>query len=166
MVLELRQLKSYFGMELAASVEYRIEERRLEKLSTLQAYLENPHFFDPELAAERLLPYASKNVMTNQIRDIVMRLFNEEDEKDEETEQIPTGGTKESEQIVSPLPPKRKKSQELRDFKESRKNKTVSPGSSVTTSAKALTAIKNDMKTFELKGKRPEMLDQVSIVAK
>ena len=63
----------------------------------------------------------------------------------------------------NPQPPKRNKSQELREFKESEVMRAPdpSPESFTSSSSRVLAAIRNAMKTYEAERKRPEMLDKV-----
>ena len=170
MIKELRKLSTHIGMTLTTSVEDRIHERRQTKLSTLQAYLEDPHFLDSEMDVDRILLYATKSNITTLARDIYMRLFKEEEqsiqpepvqpEEEAENPHEEDSGTME----MSPQPPKRKRSQDLREFKA--KKPQSDAGIFISSSIRVLNAIKSNMKTYEASGKRPHMLDQVMVMHK
>ena len=168
MIRELRKLDTEFGMALTASVEKRINERRLAGLSTLQAYLENPQFLDHTIGEPKLLEYANKTAITTLIKDIYMRLFmdeedNEEGEEEDSDEENSQEGNSGTDAEMGPTPPKRSRSNELREFKAARTTTFTSATLRKSTSSRVLAAIKSEMKVFETNGKRPEMLDKVSI---
>ena len=167
MVKELRKLETNFGIDLAASVEYRINERRLAALSTLQAYLENPHFIAGSLDDPRVLTYANKTAITTLAKDIYIRLFGREDIDEEVIEENSHEGNSGSDADATPPPPKKSRSfdrsNDLRDFKATRTSGYTPAPIRTTSSSRVLAAIKSDMKYFEANGKRPEKLDQVTI---
>ena len=157
MIKELRKHETEFAIELTASVEKRIKERRQVKHATLLAYLENPNFLHASVQFDKVLPYSSKADITKLMKDLYIRLFggpSEEEQSQEPERETP---------IPAPQPPKRTKSQELREFKESEVNKAPdpSPEAFTSSSSRALAAVKSAMKTYETERKRPEMLDKV-----
>ena len=166
----MRKLDSGFGIALTASVEDRIKQRRQVKLSTLIAYLEDPKFLDVGMTFDRVLPYSSKTTITTLTKDVYIRMFY--DHEGPADQNVPgensDGPSTEQSQTVSetepqPQPPQRRKSQDLRDYKAAKKKRPNSIADSFTTSStRVKKAIENEMKTFELTGKRPEMLEKAS----
>ena len=156
MITELEKLESTFAEDLKSSLWDRINERRQIKLSTLLAYLQNGNFFDASNGFDRRLSYASKTAITTLAKDIYMRLFHEETTDPVVTEHEETSGTTED---PEPVPPKRSRSQELRDKKA--KKAQGPPDMSITSSTRVLNAIKKGMQSFEAEGKRPPILEKV-----
>ena len=156
MIKELQALNSDFAKELTTSVKDRIDERRQPKLSTLLAYLNDPHFLDASKSWGRVLSYANKTAITTLAKEIYMRLFHEE--QDEASNEGPQD-SQEPVDSTGPTPPKRTRSQELRDHKSKKPDGTTI--SFTTSSTRVLNAIKTDMKSFEFTGTRPRMLEQV-----
>ena len=155
MLKELRKLTSTISIELEASLEKRIKERRQPKLATLLAYLEDPGFFDASNSFDRVLQYASKTAIITVAKDIYMRLYNEEKNSVSPESTAELGASTDDPQ---PTPPKRKPSDSLRDYKTVPK---VDAGSSLSSSNDVKKAMEKAFKYFESTGERPRMLEQV-----
>ena len=153
MVKELREQETDFGIELATSVENRIHQRRQVKHATLLAYLENPIFLHASVQFDKVLPYSSKTAITALMKDLYIRLFGEEKQSEEPANEAVTPNAGEDADLT-PQPPKRNKSQELREFKELEVMRAPDPSpesftSSSSSSSRVLAAIRNEMKTWK-----------------
>ena len=164
MIKDLRKLTSPFAARLTPQVEHRVNERRLKVAATLLGYLENPGFLKEK---NRVLPSASKTEITELMRDLYLRLFIEKEPEENGGQNPPEEDPEEI--FEPPPPPKRSRSNEKREqLKEKRtRDMTMSrhePEATCITPATLLTALKNNMKEYEVEKKRPEKLQQVQLI--
>ena len=76
MLNKLNQQNTDFAKEICAALEKRIKQRRLQDVSSLLAYLEDPHFLVPTIHSTRFLQYTTnKDVLAKLARDLILRLF-------------------------------------------------------------------------------------------
>ena len=162
-------MDSTFALRLLTQVEKRIDERRLKVAATLLAYLEDPSFLEQE---DLILSYGSKYDIAKLARDMWLRLFQVKkptpaiESPVSDMEDAPDGV--ESESIDSPPPksdshpPTKSDSNDFKDKMEVKKAKRKKRGpTSGLSSTSLLTAIKQDMKEYEVTGERSEKLDKV-----
>ena len=119
-----------------------------------------------------LLPYATKPEIAKLARDLYLRLYQPErpaDVNEADMEDVSDGGQSESmddppidDNVALPIPPKRSDSKDFRDKMEQKKQKRKK-GAPTTglPSTTLLTAIKQEMKEYEVTGVRSEKLDKV-----
>ena len=150
---ELKQLKGVFASLLLEKVEKRINERRLPKLSTLLAYLEDPCFFE-ELVTETVsLEYATLDDVVLTAKDLYLRLYPSKSPISQSQ-----GNTDDTADPDDPPPPKRSRSEELKNVLVGKKKK-----SDMYMSARrgGLSDIEQELILYHATGKRGVCLDKL-----
>ena len=163
MIKDLRKLNSPFAARLTLQVELRVNERRLKVPATLLGYLENPSFLKEK---NRVLPSASKTEIAELMRDLYLRLFIEKKPDENEGQNPPVEDPEFADDEEMPPPPKRSRSNEKREQLKEKRTRDMTmtknePEATCVTPASLLTALKNNMKEYEVEKKRPEKLQQV-----
>ena len=156
MIGRLSTLNSPFANRLNGAIQTRIEQRRLNTLSTLMAFLENPNFLD---SIKNLhLQYGSRNDMIQAAKELLIDLKLDQDEESEQVDSQDKEHPETEPMETVPTPPERSFSDELDDHLDKRDAQCNlgAQESSIT-----LASIRKDFKKYEGTGSRPKTLEKV-----